>query len=188
MNPYRSSIDCFYEKTGLREVILTKKMQEGSDMEPFAREAFIKETGFNVKPGVFISNTYPWLMCSMDGLSDNGLVGVEIKCGASACKSALRGNIPAYYNCQMQHQMLVLELEDMYYWTFDGETGKLLRVHRDEALIKRIINETKPFHEDLLLLKPPQPDYSDFDMPLSEWLILAEANYKKIMNDLQEAI
>lgn len=158
LNPWCSPIELWKRKLGLLpEVEENAKMKSGSEMEPIAREAFIKETGIHVEPKVVISDTYDWMLASMDGLSNDLKVGVEIKCGARSFKEAKKSYIPGYYKCQMQHQMYICELDWIYYYCFNGKEGILMKLQRDDEFINKIIEQENKFYDCLINLK--EPDY-----------------------------
>jgi len=187
LNPYRSMIECFWEKTGLSEVIVNDAMRRGSELEPLARQMFIDQIKIDVKPAVFISDKYPWMMCSLDGLSNDHQIAVEIKCGSSAYKTALQGNIPVYYKIQMYHQMIVMDIDTMFYQAWDGKEDHepiIIQVDLDHSYISKIISETKKFHDDVINLSIPQPVYEDiWAIEQKEWDARLERTWRSINED-----
>ena len=155
LSPFKCAIVLFEEKTGLREIVITEKMKAGSSMEPLALQQFIEETKLNVKPAVLVSDSHPFLMASVDGISDDGKHLVEIKCGTRAYKEASKGIIAGYYNAQMQAQLFVCELDEMSFYCFNGTHGILQTVERDPDFIYKTLISAKKFYDDLIDLSEP---------------------------------
>jgi len=155
LNPFKSAIALFEEKIGLRDVVITDKMKAGSEMESVALQQFIEETKLNVKPAVLVSDSHPFLMASVDGISDDGKHLVEIKCGKRAYKEAILGIIASYYNSQMQAQLFVCELDEMSFYCFNGTHGILQIVHRDQEFIDKMLIAAEKFYDNLINLREP---------------------------------
>ena len=54
-------------------------MDLGTELEPEARRRYNEKYGTKVRPVCVQSTQYPWLRASLDGLSDDGSLVVEIK-------------------------------------------------------------------------------------------------------------
>ena len=125
-------------------------MRRGREMEQTAREAVEEKTALRFYPEVIISKEYDWMMASMDGITKDKNIGVEIKCpGETDHNLAQNGMIPLKYKPQLQHQMIVAELEKIFYWSFDGESGVLLEEWIDEEYIKKLMKKEKEFFHNL---------------------------------------
>lgn len=134
----------------------TPAMQRGIDLEPAARLKFEQMTGFEMFPQVVFHKEHEWMMASMDGLTLDGNVGVEIKCnGPANHQLAHDGEVPAHYYAQLQHQMACCELSSMYYFSFDGENGILIEVDRDNDYIKDLIAKEAEFYSYVESALPP---------------------------------
>jgi putative phage-type endonuclease len=134
-------------------------MQRGLDLEPIARENFIRSTGIQVMPIVVVKD---WAMASLDGMSDDGSCIVEIKCpGSRDHSTALKGKIPDHYQAQLQHQMYVTGLQETFYYSFDGKEGVYFKVKRDDEYIERMVNKEKKFYENLMLRIPIEKEDSE---------------------------
>ena len=155
VNPFKKPWQLFDEKIGFGFEIENDKMKAGSALEPLARLKYIERTGRDDSPEVWVSGEYPWMMASLDGITEDGLNLVEIKCGARSYKQAEDGLIPEYYLAQCQHQMYVCGIEIMDYWAFNGTDGILIEVVRDEKFIENMIIQEKQFYDDLINLRPP---------------------------------
>ena len=109
-NPWDTPYSCWQRKLGLiEEKKSNEAMERGKRLEPEARDKFNALHGFNMEPAVVESTEHEFLGASLDGITLLGGMLLEIKCGGSKLHDmAVRGEIPAYYRDQMQHQLLVL--------------------------------------------------------------------------------
>lgn len=155
LNPWKTKYQLYLEKTSDANFSpLNAAMQRGIDLEPRARLEYTLITGIHVEPKVIMKD---WQMASVDGLSDDGFHLVEIKCpGVATHEIALNGEIPAYYYPQLQHQMHVCELSNMHYFSFDGKSGALVTVVRDQEFIDKMNIAEREFYECLLKKDPPE--------------------------------
>jgi len=154
---WKTPSNLYYEKiSDSPPAIPNERMQRGTDLEPIARENFIRSTGIVVTPKVVVKD---WAMASLDGMSEDGNCIVEIKCPGSRDHSiALKGKIPDHYQAQLQHQMYVTGLQETFYYSFDGEEGVYFKVKRDDKYIERMVIEEKKFYENLMLCMPPEKE------------------------------
>ena len=122
-------------------------MALGTRLEPEARKLYIAKTGIDVRPMCVQSATYDWLRASLDGLSSNRDVVVEIKCGASAYRRVSEyRTVPDYYYGQVQHILAVTGLDSLDFWCYwpDNPTV-LLRVQRNDTYIERLLRKEQAF-------------------------------------------
>jgi predicted phage-related endonuclease len=80
------------------------------------------------------------MRATLDGLDAKENVLVEIK----TCR-IVHEEVPVYYYPQLQHQMEVVGLDWMYYFSYDGRQGKSLRVERDPEYCETLIKKEKEF-------------------------------------------
>jgi predicted phage-related endonuclease len=109
-------------------------------MEPAARAAYEVETGAVMQPLVLTDGDYS---ASLDGITLEGDLIVEIKCPYKGRASALWqgasiGEVPEHYRIQVQHQMMVSGAAQAHLWVFDGATGLLVEIQRDEACMEAV--------------------------------------------------
>jgi putative phage-type endonuclease len=159
-SPWKKPVDLWKEKTGRTPPSKTNSaMQRGNELEPAARFAFELEMGACFPAAVALSSEYDWMMASLDGLSQDRKSAVEIKCpGEKDHQCALDGEVPEKYIYQLQHQMYVLELDKIYYFSFDGKSGKVLEVYANKALQSKMIEKELEFYTHLTLDTEPN-DY-----------------------------
>lgn len=177
---FKSLDDLYEEKLG-KPVVINAAMKRGTHMEPIARKAFEKCMGKEYRPAVFISDESPWMMASLDGISEDGNSILEIKCGSEKLHNlAIAGKLPPYYYSQVQHQMYVTGVQLCYYWSFNGEDGALVLVNRDQGYINNYLPKAKAFWDRLQSLEKPESSYIEIDT--QEWGEMVE-RYKNIQSE-----
>jgi putative phage-type endonuclease len=163
ISPWKSALDVFNEKISphVEEAPRNPWMQRGVDLEPEALRAFENETGYLMSPKVMISDCSPFAIASFDGFDAMGdKRAVEIKCGGEKSHlQAIYGEIPKYYIAQMQHQMYVAELDEIYFCSYRPEyIEKPLYIDiikRDEEFIASMIEAERRFYEEHMLTGIP---------------------------------
>lgn len=171
LDPWRTPHDLFEDKLGLIKQQENAAMRRGKELEPYAREEFEKVTGIKVTPQVLFHPQVNYMMASMDGVSEDGKTAVEIKCpGESTYRLAMAGKVPEHYNAQLQHQMAVAGLQSIFYFCFDGSTGVVLEIERNNDYIDTIYREEAEFWNRLQNFDPPPLSDKDFvPMDSAEW-------------------
>lgn len=156
-NPYKSIIDLYEEKIFQFEQDDNPYMLRGRRLEPIALEEFEKETGLTMYPTVVKHDTINWMAASLDGMTINRDAIVEIKCnGKTNHDLAVKGKIPKYHLCQIQHQLACTGLDFAYLFSFDGTKGIILEVKRDQEFIEKMIEKELEFWNCLQTLTPPE--------------------------------
>ncbi len=163
ISPWKTAYSLWREKMGLSEKeIENPAMKRGTQLEPIAREWIETNQGFTCKPAVVFSKEHPFMMASLDGISECGTFVVEIKCGEKSYDLASRGTIPDYYLYQMMSQMLCANVQYGFYVSFNGETGIIIKVERNQKLIDKIICKAKEFYECMISFTPPELINKDY--------------------------
>jgi putative phage-type endonuclease len=139
-SPFMTPYQLWLLKTGRATTQVTAAMQHGTDMEATARAAYEAQTGNIMQPLVLQDGPYS---ASLDGMDLDGQLIVEIKCpfngrDSELWKDAAAGRIPAYYQLQVQHQLLVAGAALAHFWVYDGKQGMLLPVKPDAEAHERI--------------------------------------------------
>ncbi|NGX60488.1 MAG: hypothetical protein KR126chlam3_01663, partial [Chlamydiae bacterium] len=188
-SPWKTPQQLWEEKMGLRESSYeSTAMHRGKHLEPAARKAFEKETGLVVWPNVLIHPEHEFIIASLDGITMDGKAAVEIKCpGQKTHQMALNGEIPRHYQIQMQHQLAVTGLKEMFYYSYDGQRGVTLKVQRDNALIEALFEKEQEFFCCMQEHTPPQTQRSDLPwLKLAEeWKVIQEQ--KKALKEQEES-
>jgi putative phage-type endonuclease len=178
LSPWVTPYQLWLQKTGRAEQAINAAMQHGTGLEPLARHAYEVETGHVMQPLVLQDGDYS---ASLDGMTLGGDLIVEIKCPVRGRESALwqsvaKGEVPAHYAAQIQHQLMVSGATTAHLWVFDGQAGLLHVVERNEdaqALIREAWDE---FGKHLASDAPPplsEKDSRQRDDP--EWQCAAQA-------------
>lgn len=151
MNPYKSNVDLWLEKTGqtIAEDISDKPyVKYGTDAEPHLRALFALDypeyrVGYK-ENNMFTNDKYPWAHASLDGwLSDqDGRMGVlEIKTTEilqSMQREKWNHRIPDNYYIQVLHYLMVTEFDFVVLVAqlkseFNGEIYKQVKHYKIEC-------------------------------------------------------
>ncbi|SCA63073.1 hypothetical protein SCG7086_AI_00180 [Chlamydiales bacterium SCGC AG-110-P3] len=166
-SPWKTPHQLWEEKTGVgtKDVSYeSKAMQRGKFLEPEARKKFEEETGLVVWPDVLIHPEHDFMIASLDGITMDGKTAVEIKCpGAKTHQMAVDGEVPEHYRIQMQHQMMVVGVETMYYFSFDGTQGVILEIRRDQEMIDSLVTCETAFYKCMTEFNSPSPPREDIE-------------------------
>jgi putative phage-type endonuclease len=152
-NRFQSPDELLRVKMGRAVVTENHRMRRGKALEPAARMLYIEVTGNHVRPVCVVHDQFEWFRASLDGLTEDGQLVLEIKCpSANAHKCALSGQIPRYYVAQVQHQLAVTGAPLLHYWSFDpdfdeGPVHALVEIRPDAAYIARLIRREREFWE-----------------------------------------
>lgn len=187
VNAFRSIGNLLDEKLGIRPIEENAAMARGTALEDEARDAFEALTGHVVFPQVYPHPQHPWMIASLDGMSIERDVVVEIKCPGieQALKTFRSKKIPVYYFAQLQHQMAVTGLNEIYYFSYypasedSAECSILLKQQRDEEYINKLIAREEKFHEILLKAIEEVSKHEDrlFDLRVESFKILENSQW-----------
>jgi putative phage-type endonuclease len=160
--PFRTRRYLWSVKTGLaRESGVGPAARRGRALESSARIAYERHTGIQMEPLCLVHDGLQWMRASLDGLSFDGAIVLEIKCPwRNRDQAALReGRIPAHYYAQVQHQLEVSGAEELHYWSFDGKAGTLVTVRHDREYVAKLLETETAFW--LRVLEQRWPDEGD---------------------------
>ena len=145
----------FQRRTGTTVSIpKTPAMQWGNDTEPMARAyvEFMLDVDI-AEVGLATNSEMPGLGASLDGLLPCGKIAIETKCpqGKTHNRYLRQGKLPAEYRQQVYGQMLVCELDGVWFCSFHPDDDKqlLIYVPRDEAIIAELKTGLDKFLSDL---------------------------------------
>jgi putative phage-type endonuclease len=148
-----NSDDLLREKLGLKkEWAGNAKSQEGARLEPQARKFLIKEHGHELSPIIIQDIEKPFIVASLDAIDKSYKYIFEIKCGEYTYKvSREKGNVPLHYKGQLQHMLMVSELDYLFYCAYrPGETPVQFKIYRDENYIKTLRKKEIEFADKLI--------------------------------------
>jgi putative phage-type endonuclease len=128
LSPWATPYQLWLQRTGRAEQAINAAMARGTELEAAARDAYEALTGLVMQPLVMIDGEYS---ASLDGITFDGAVALEIKCPMRGRASLLwqavaQGEPPLHYYWQVQHQLMVSGAQLAHLYVFDGTHGCLL--------------------------------------------------------------
>lgn len=130
-------------------------MARGKRLESEVRAILEKSLGV-LEPATLTHPELPWMRASVDGISLDGKVVVEIKCpGYVDHLPARAGRVPPKYTPQVQHILAVTGRDNLIYASYNS--GELLKffVPRDEPYIALLIKAEQAFWDAIQAGIPP---------------------------------
>lgn len=163
ISPWKTPYQLWQEKLSLIPPCKkTPAMERGLLLEEKARMIFEEVSGEIVFPDIVLHEN-KFMMASLDGLSLNKKVQVEIKCPQSHQNHFVdSGKMPDIYYPQVQHQLECTGNEFSYYFSYDGNTYYLLEIKRNEAYINMLIEKEYEFYQCLKNNVTPQFTNKDY--------------------------
>jgi len=140
--------------------------RRGHALEQAARTAYERQFGLQMEPLCLVHEKFDWMRASLDGLSFDGSVVLEIKCPLNLRDhhAAQQGRVPSHYYGQLQHQLEVSGAGEAHYWSFDGRVGRLVRIKPDREYLKRLVDEEGEFWRRVKENRWPELDDKECDM------------------------
>jgi putative phage-type endonuclease len=155
-------------------------MARGREMEGEALQAWSRYVGEVASPACVEHETLDFVGASLDGMTFDGSLIVEIKCpGERAHRETLESRaVPAYYWPQVQHQLAcVPEAEVLHYWSYrPGMEPVLVEVRRDQSYIDTLLEKEAVFWE---CVKNDVP-------PAGNRFLEAEQVYLRVLQEAEE--
>lgn len=209
ISPWVKPYDLWLKKTGRAEdQRATPAMLRGNRLEEQVRQYYEQESGELMMPNVVVHPEYDFIMASLDGVSADGKVLLEIKCPKKEVyEKACLGEVVPHYYCQIQHQLAcVPDAERCDYVVFWNDQYITVPVKRDEGYIADLMEQEVIFWNEYVLkdVAPPsdEEDYVQIDDPTLETLELAYqekltdynatyCEYKQLkdeLNDLRQSL
>lgn len=194
VSPWKSDRQVYFEKLGIHPPTqINERMARGITLEPLAIKYFEEFTGQKVEPEVWVHDECDYLFASFDGIGDDcisntGKIVVEVKCPSEKNHKKTRDEnyIPEYYIYQMQLQMMVANVNQMYFFSFDGRHGIIIPVKADLQIQSKIMENAILFKHRLDNLEPPDKKVETREDDITTDLI-REYEFEKEKSDIQEA-
>jgi putative phage-type endonuclease len=188
-SPFQTALDVWNSKMGISNQPVNAAMRRGTFSEPFARALFETYIGKKVTPCVVEHPKHPWLIASLDGLSQDHTLICEIKTPSKEVfEKGIRGVIPDHYYIQMQAQLACTGLKICHYVLYDGDKIHVDIVPWDDEEIEKILEVCgKFYHENMLGFTAPDndPERDYLDMK-SMWMWGVQENkYKDICQKIE---
>lgn len=192
VSPYKTQYQLWTEKVYGATQQENSAMRYGKMMEERALLAYEEYTNSSMAPAIVYHDQIVHMGASLDGLSIDGTIAVEIKnCCSEDHEKARSGEIPPKYWPQLQHQLACLGHDHLHYWSYHKGEGLLVVVKKDEDYVKQLyIAESKFWIDNVLGQVEPERDDKDYIECVSpEWVDLAETlmNIKYQMKILEES-
>jgi putative phage-type endonuclease len=166
LSKWKTPYQVYLDKTGQSgEKEISSAMEWGLRLEPIIRQKYADVTGRTVRdPGHMKSDKYPFMLCTPDGLTDDGRV-VEIKTAGYPTGWGEEGTdeIPTEYVIQCQHNMFVagLPVADVPV-LIRGNDFRLYEIHADQEIQQMMIEKEAAFWKLVEDRTPPEPiTYAD---------------------------
>ena len=172
LNPYKSQLELWMEKTG-RDAELPKPDPEdtthpvywGTLLEPIVAAAYTKQTGRKVRKNnaVLQHPEKPWMLANIDRevVGSSEVQILECKTAGEFGARLWKEGVPEYIQLQVQHQLAVTgkEAADVAV-LMCGQQLQVHRIHRDEALIAKLMELQERFWHYVTSDTPPPADGS----------------------------
>lgn len=149
-------------------------MERGNRIEPRVRALYELQCGESFSPAQCEMENFPFMRVSLDGRSVCLKNGIEIKLsGKDDWQSAKLGKVPETYWPQVQGQMLVANLDVLFFLSYlyekqepkvlDPDKLAVVTVLPDRAYQGKLLEACSKFwHENVLKRKPPIAVDSDY--------------------------
>lgn len=161
ISPYKTKMQLWEQKLQIAPPDeCTPIMKRGSELEYPARLLLQESLGMEFTSIVAISLDYPYLMASLDGISDCKRFMCEIKSpGLKNHELAIQGIISEIYIYQIQHCLIVTKCEKCYFCSyFPGHEREIviIEVFPNLEKQKEIIEKGYEFYQQMCRLQPPE--------------------------------
>lgn len=167
LNPYSSAFQIYQDKiTDEIEEFDNESMRQGRDLEEYVARRFSEETGLKVRRAnaIFQNEENPFMLADFDRLIVGQKAGLECKTVSPYSSDKWNdGNIPLYYQMQVQHYLAVSGFDCWYIAAVVfGREFLIRKIERDEELINYLIDIERGFwYNNVLAGIMPEPDGSD---------------------------
>lgn len=176
MSPWKSQYELYLEKIGERTPKFSpeelERMETGRKIEKFIAEIFserMPHLKVEKRNCIYQHKSVPWAICNLDRVCYDETTGrwgvVEIKnIGESTARydDWKDGEFPFYYNCQVQHELFVTELEYAFLAVLiGGNKFRVFEIERDEELIQHMESNAADFWTRVEQKIEPPMDFSD---------------------------
>ncbi|MCD2451140.1 YqaJ viral recombinase family protein [Methylicorpusculum oleiharenae] len=175
LNPYQSQLELWLEKTGRDDNLPkidphdeTSPTYWGNLLEPIVAAHYRQRTGHKVRRiNAVLQHPHPHLFWMLANI-DREVVGCDevhiLECKTAGINGARlwRDGVPEYVQLQVQHQLAVTgkATADVAV-LLGGQALEIHRIHRDEALIARLIQLEQRFWHYVETDTPPPADGSE---------------------------
>ena len=161
LSPWSTPFKVWEDKTG-RAPAFEGNMatQRGNELEGKARALYEMLTMTDMTPACAAHPKYSFMRASFDGVSEDGKKILEIKVpGKETHEAAKAGEIPIYYQTQIQHQLMVSGAESCDFFSYNekDDSSGMITVLPDLEMQASILRECQFFWNHYVLkdVAPP---------------------------------
>lgn len=170
VSPWKTPYQLWEEKTGkVQEPPANEAMMRGNRLEPKARSTWELMSDCEMPACLAEHARYPFIRASLDGLNLKSSRILEIKCpNLKDHQLAIEGKVPEKYFPQLQHQLLVTNVERAIYYSYshNDETGQgsgvAVEVLPDKEYQEMLLEKEIEFWEKVTNDEPPEFIEKDF--------------------------
>ena len=163
LSPWMTPYDLWEQKILGKEIEMNSSMLRGQEREEEARKWVESKIGTILFPKVYEHKKCPFFTATLDGIDEDEENAVEIKWpNKKVMKMAEAGEVIDYYYCQIQYQMEVVGLEDIYFCCCNDKEKILINKKRDQPYIDAMMKKVIEFFDECILLMQP-PDLREKD-------------------------
>ena len=156
-------------KTGLiiPEKLDNEAVLNGIALEPKARQEFIKLTDEYVEPMCGMHRDYDFIKVSLDGISEDGGLILEIKCPFTFFTHwHNRNKIANYYYAQVQWQLMTTQADVCCFYSYTKSGGYMQEIYPDKLFMDELLKRAKIFWNYVECKIAPDPKqfltYNDY--------------------------
>jgi putative phage-type endonuclease len=163
ISPYKTRRQLWEEKVGITPQVDISKMphvKRGIDAEPIARAKIENILGVKYTTPVLIHPKYEWAVSSLDGLCDTHTLEIKTM-GKAGHEAAAKGEIPDYYECQIQWGLLISGKPYGVFASYrpEDDTLHMIEVKSDETRQHWMLEQAIEFMGWVFDKKEPPEDF-----------------------------
>lgn len=172
LNPYKSQLELWLEKTGQAPAIGPDKDDDtsptywGTLLEPIVAAQYTRKSGNRVRRvnAVLAHPEYSWMLANLDREVVGSPEVQILECKTAGLNGARlwRDGVPEYVQLQVLHQLAVTgkQAADVAVLVC-GQELRIHRIVRDETMIGQLVALESAFWQSVIDKVPPSPDGSD---------------------------
>lgn len=167
ISPYCTSYELWRKKLGFsKEEPETQAMTRGKNLESYVRDLVNVSTDYHFDPDIFVHPNMPWAIASLDGISENKRVVLEIKCTSKKNHDLVRsGSIPDLFYPQIQWQLFVSGCDSVLLVHYFGDEKVSVTEQRDDVYIEStLLPAARDFYRCMMEITPPEMLEKDYVM------------------------
>lgn len=189
-SPFKTAKDVYNEKTGANYTVRENfYMRRGKMFEEKARECFNASIFKKFTPVCIEHQQIPYFHASLDGYCFEHDESVEIKVpGEKNWVLSNEGEIPEYYNIQMQWQMMITGHKFMYYVVYSPDHNDLIYIkcEANEHYQEKLKQEGELFWDNLKNGFPPALQKGDYIFVEDDSIAPLEQEYIRLAEEIKE--